>query len=255
MKIIRRCKGRLGEIVIWEDQANGSRFYLEGDIFQSHGTPAGDSQFTYVKTMASFLDQSSNVLVLGCGGGTLATMLARSGKAVTVVDHNPSSFDIAHEYFGMPNDIPCVVEDFRKYVSAETRRFDGIAIDVGGPRFCFEEQFDPATCCSIKARLLPGGRIIMNMLVGSDFDPAADKIGVQLSDDHLGAWIFDQPGSLNRNALIACSPRTARGAAKGYIEELCKTDEIPWTLRRPRRRSNSSQPIVIHIGAATERGV
>jgi len=33
----------------------------------------------------------------------------------------------------------------------------------------------------------------MNMLVGSDFDPAPDKIETQLSDHHLDAWIFDQP--------------------------------------------------------------
>ena len=133
MKVIGRHRGRLGEIVIWENQTNGTRFYLEGDIFQSHATPTGESQFTYVRVMESFLANSTNVLLLGCGGGNLATMLTRSGKTVTVVDHNPSSFDIAHQYFGMPDDIPCIIEDFRTYLPTETQQFDGIAIDVGGP--------------------------------------------------------------------------------------------------------------------------
>jgi hypothetical protein len=126
MKVIGRHQGRLGEIVIWENQTNGTRFYLEGDIFRATPTPTGESQLTYVKMMESFLANSTNVLLLGCGGGNLATMLARSGKTVTVVDHNPSSFDIARQYFGMPDDIPCIIEDFfRVYLSTETQQFDG----------------------------------------------------------------------------------------------------------------------------------
>src|SRR6516165_9627780 len=240
MKVIGRHRGRLGEIVIWEHQTSGTRFYLEGEIFQSHATPTGESQFAYVKMMESFLAHSANVLLLGCGGGNLATMLTRSGKTVTVVDHNPSSFDIARQYFGMPDDIPCIIEDFRTYLPTETQQFDGIAIDVGGPGFCFEEQFDSATCYSIKRRLAPGGRIIMNMLVGSDFEPAPDKIGAQLSHHHLDARIFDQPGLRHRNALIACLAKRDPGSSKRHVAEFCRTDEINWTPRRPRRRSNRS---------------
>jgi spermidine synthase len=68
----------------------------------------------------------------------------------------------------MPKEISCIVEDFKEYLAAETRCFDAIAIDVGGPGFCYEEQFDPATCHSITARLNPGGRAILNMLVATN---------------------------------------------------------------------------------------
>ena len=85
-------------------------------------------------------------------------------KSVTVVDHNPVSFDLAKRFFGMPKEIFCIVEDFKEYLAAETRSFDAIAIDVGGPGFCYEEQFDPATCHSITARLNPGGRAMLKCL-------------------------------------------------------------------------------------------
>ena len=98
MKVIGRFKGKLGEIYIWENERDGSRMYLEGEIFQSHSTPAGESQFKYIQMMDHFLARQSDVLVLGCGRGNLATMLARTGKAVVVVDHNPTSFDIARTY-------------------------------------------------------------------------------------------------------------------------------------------------------------
>jgi hypothetical protein len=120
-------------------------------------------------------------------------MLARQGKSVTVVDHNPVSFDIAKRFFGLPKEIPCVVADFREYLLSETRIFDGIAIGVGGPGFCFEEQFDPATCHSITARLKPSGRAILNMLVATDFDAAPDMISSDLSEGHMTSWIFDHP--------------------------------------------------------------
>jgi hypothetical protein len=104
--------------------------------------------------------------------GVVATMLARSGKSVTVVDHNAESIDIARQFFGMPQDIPCVVEDFRTFLASCNRQFGGIAVDVGGPGFCFEEQFNEETCRHIARVLAPDGRTIMNMLVGNDFDGA-----------------------------------------------------------------------------------
>jgi hypothetical protein len=73
----------------------------------------------------------------------------------------------------------------------------------------------------------------MNMLVRSDFDPAPDKIGAQLSDHHLDAWICDQPGFRHRNALIACFAKREPGSSKRRVAEFSRTDEINWTPRRP----------------------
>ena len=247
MKILGRYKGKLGDIAIWESEKTRDRFYLEGEIFQSQSSAAGESRLPYVKMMEAFLGNAKNVLLLGCGGGNLATMLTRSGKNVTVVDHDPLSFDLAKRFFGMPKKIFCIVEDFKEYLAAETRSFDGIAVDVGGPGFCYEEQFDPATCHSITARLSPGGRAILNMLVATDFDAAPDLIASDLSGGHMSSWIFDQPGLLNRNVLVASLPK-----ARGPVNKRCMTDFStttgkPWALRRARRPSYNSQPVVIDI--------
>src|SRR4029077_16064643 len=47
------------------------------------------------------------VLMIGCGGGTLGTMLARAGKRVSIVEIDPVSFRLAKRYFGLPRDIVC----------------------------------------------------------------------------------------------------------------------------------------------------
>jgi hypothetical protein len=143
-----------------------------------------------------------------------------------------------------------LVADFKEYLAVETCNFDGIAIDVGGPGFCYEEQFDPATCHSITTRLNPGGRAILNMLVATDFDAAPDLIGSDLSEGQMNAWIFDQPSLLNRNVLLACMPK-ARGAAnKRYMTEFFTNIGQRWALRRPRRPSHNSKPVVVEIACA-----
>ena len=44
--------------------------------------------------------------MIGCGGGTLRTMLTRAGQQVSIVEINPVSFTLAKRYFqylGMSN--------------------------------------------------------------------------------------------------------------------------------------------------------
>jgi hypothetical protein len=52
---------------------------------------------------------------------------------------------------------------------------------TSAPRgFQFDDASDVATCDAIRARLAPGGRIAMNVLVANDFDPIPDRIAARL---------------------------------------------------------------------------
>ena len=84
--------------------------------------------------MYFFLRQAGakDVLMIGCGGGTLATMLHRSGVAVTVVDLHKLSFDIARDYFHLPADVPCHVADGIAYLKKHRRRHDALILDAFG---------------------------------------------------------------------------------------------------------------------------
>src|SRR5713101_6109599 len=165
VRLLGRYQGRNGAIEIVECLGDGTRIYFEEGVRQSQATPDGESVFTYVKLMDELLYRAKNILVLGCGGGNLPTRLARLGKSLTIVDNNPISFVIAHEFFGLPDDLPCVVSDFRRFVYQDDTLYDGIAIDVGGPGFEFNDEFDLDTCDAIRARLAPGGRIVMNVTI------------------------------------------------------------------------------------------
>ena len=235
VRLLGRYQGRNGEIEIVECSWDGTRIYFEEGVRQSQATPDGESVFTYVKLMDELLSRSKKILMLGCGGGTLATRLARLGKRLTIVDNNPISFVIAHKFFGLPDDLPCMVSDFRKFVYDDDTLYDGIAIDVGGPGFQFNDEFNDETCEALRARLAPGGRIVMNVTVLNDIDPTPDRIAARLAGDSLRIWIVDEQGIEDRNAVIACLPEKQLNA-RPALDDILHGNLEKWSIRRGRLR-------------------
>jgi SAM-dependent methyltransferase len=236
VKLLGRYQGKNGQIDIVECSWDGTRVYFEEGIRQSQATPDGESVFTYVKLMDELLSRSKQVLVLGCGGGTLAARLSRLGKRLTIVDNNPISFVLAQKYFDLPDEVPCIVSDFRKFVFDDRAYYDAIAIDVGGPGFRFTEEFDVETCDAIRTRLAPGGRIVMNVMVANDIDPTPDRIAARLAGEELRTWIVDEQFIEDRNAVIACIPEKTLGS-RAALDRVMHHSHERWAIRRGRLRS------------------
>jgi len=165
-----------------------------------------------------------------------AVRLSHLGKRLTIVDINPMSFVLAHRYFDLPDELPCIVSDFRKFVFDDRAYYDGIAIDVGGPAFRFTEEFDADSCDAIRARLAPGGRIVMNVMVANDIDPTPDRIAARLAGEELRAWIVDEQFIEDRNAVIACIPEKTLGS-RTALDRVMHHNHERWAIRRGRLRS------------------
>src|SRR5260370_33067894 len=236
VKLLGRYQGRNGQIDIVECSWDGTRVYCEEGVRKSQATPEGESVFPYVKVRDELLSGSEQILVLGCGGGNLATRLSRRGKRLTIVDNNPISFVLAQRYFELPDELPCIVSDFRKFVFDDRAYYDGIAIDVGGPGFRFMEESDTETCGAIRSRLAPGGRIVMNVMVANDIDPAPDRIAARLAGEELQTWIVDEQGIEDRNAVIACIPGKTLGS-RPALDRVMRHSHERWAIRRGRLRS------------------
>jgi spermidine synthase len=234
MRILSSFQGRRGEIVIVEDRETSGIGYFEDGVFQSHARSDGTSLFAYVQLMVRLLRPAKNILVLGCAAGSLATMLSRQGKSVTLVDDNPLCFPIAREFFGLPADVTCFCGDFHDFLASDRTRYDGIGIDVGAFDISFDAEFDPYTCRQVRDHLGPHGRIVMNIVAKSDIDTVPDRILAKLAATDLNGWIFDEPGIPNRNAILAAVPE--RRPCLG-LKPLCEDDYIEprdWKLRRQR---------------------
>jgi len=241
MHVLARFAGPNGEICVLEDPSTGARLYREGGVMQSRVRAGGEADVGYVCLMASLLEKSAEVLLLGCGGGALAGMLHRRGSRVTVVEVNPVSFQLARTFFWMPNGIECITADVREIASPPGRTFDAIGIDVGGPRFSYEEVLSAATLARTRRALRAGGRIAVNISLEAPDDPVPGRIADRFKAQGLDVWVFaERPFSNELNTVIlASSEREAPSA-------LAKVGGNGWSLAhlaggRMRHRNRSRQ--------------
>jgi spermidine synthase len=227
MPVLVRFAGPNGEISVVEDLSTGARLYREGGVVQSRVLAGGEAGVDYIVLMAELL-VGGDVLLLGCGGGSLAGMLHRRGRTVTVVDVNPISFQLARIFFWMPNAIECITGDIRDFARRETRTFNAIGIDVGGPRFSYEEFLDCATIAHIRRLLRRGGRIAVNIAYEVIDDPVPGRIATLLKAEGLDVWMFceNTTEAIEANAVVLASARVEKPAA------LAALAEPHWSLAR-----------------------
>jgi hypothetical protein len=193
LRVLARFAGPQGEIRVLEEAATGARHYEEGGITQSRVLPGGEAGVEYVRLMAGLLAGCNRVLLLGCGGGALATMLHRLGSEVTVVEANPLSFKLARTFFWMPAGIECIAADMREIAAPPAGTVGGIGIDVGGPQFSYEGVITAAAIARLRGALREGGRIAVNISLEAPDDPIPGRIADRLAAAGLEVWAFTEP--------------------------------------------------------------
>ena len=106
---LTKTRNEFGEITNADGRLAGSLIYRQGGWRQSEADRNGVSLAPYVHAIFGLVAQTSahKILMIGCGGGTLGTMLADAGRAVTVVDINPQLIALARQYFSLPEGVTC----------------------------------------------------------------------------------------------------------------------------------------------------
>jgi cyclopropane fatty-acyl-phospholipid synthase-like methyltransferase len=196
---------------IVQDSLTGKVSYWQKEYHQSAADAHGVSTADYIHAMYFFLMQAQarDVLMIGCGGGTLATMLARSNVAVTVVDLHKLSFDIARKYFQLHNDVICHVDDGIAYLKTNRRCHDAIVLDAFGEGGMPADFMQPDFFKLARARLKPRNSLfLMNVIVDDDDDRTPDIL-VRAMHAHWGrVRLLDTDGWVDRNAVIAAGAVT-----------------------------------------------
>ena len=244
MRVLARFYGPNGRISVVEEVGTGIRHYEEAGVSQSCVMAGGEAGVDYIRLMAELLVGTDNALLLGCGGGALASMLHRRGAKVTVVDVNPISFQLARTFFWMPSAITCVTADMRPFLRDETRSFQAIGIDVGGPRFSYDAVLDSASIAHVRRRLRPGGRVAINISCEAPDDPVPARIADKLKAQGLEVWVFMEnvPCPQELNAIILASDRREKSQA------LAKIGGNGWLLARL-----SAPPVLTAVKPARAR--
>jgi spermidine synthase len=197
--------------VIVQDNRTGKVSYWQKDYHQSASDARGISTADYIHAMYFFLHQvkAKTVLMIGCGGGTLATMLHSQGVKVAIVDIHKLSFDIARDYFHLPADIPCHVADGIAYLKKHRQRHDAIILDAFGEGGMPAQFMQPAFFKLAKSRLKPRNALfLMNVIVADDDDSTPDDLVRTMRAQWRGVRLLDTDGWVDRNAVIAAGAVT-----------------------------------------------
>jgi spermidine synthase len=206
VKSSRKDPALAGGMIVEQNNATGRVSYWQSGDHHSEADRNGVSLAEYIHAMYGLIRQakSRSVLMIGCGGGTLATMLQRAGVTVVIVDIDAMSFEIAHRYFHMPEDIECHVADGLAFLKRDPRRFDAVVLDAYSNKQIPKQFLKASFFALVKARLTKrGGIFLSNLIVADDDDPRPDQIMRTMRATWRNVRILDSPGWLNRNAVLA----------------------------------------------------
>lgn len=208
MPLLKQFKTPFGTIRIIQNR-DGTRAYYQNGSFHSQANKRGVSICAYAHVVSEIARQKKarKVLVIGCGGGTLPTMLRHLGAAVTVVDINEAAFTIARDYFRMPKDVMCVTQDGLLYVRTTKARYDAVVIDVFGAENKVPAGFTAKAFFADAGKILKrNGVVIMNVMAKDHKDRQAQRIAKNLKASGLAPTIYDWSAEDDRNIIIAGGP-------------------------------------------------
>ncbi len=191
-------------VAILQDNKAGQISYLQHGLEQSMADPNGISLADYIHAIFGLLLQAKvrDVLLIGCGGGTLATMLRARRVKVTMLDINETSFAIARQHFRLPPSVKCHVADGCAFLAASAHRYDAIVLDAYS-RDSIPRQFQTKAFMSLAAsRLTRRGFLIANVMA----DGARDRKVRRLTRLMESAWanvrVLSVKGRAHGNVLV-----------------------------------------------------
>jgi len=197
-------ESRFGLISILRTKRTGSVIYRQAGHFQSEADGQGISLASYIHAIFGLIAQtcSRHVLMIGCGGGTLATMLVKARQEVTIVDADPAAFELGRRYFRLPTTVRCKTDDGYAFLTADANVYDAIVLDAfEGNRIPAHLQ-SPAFFRQVRRRLNPSGCVLANVHVTHDLDHAPDRLATGMANVFPQVRVLDTQGIVNRNAIV-----------------------------------------------------
>jgi spermidine synthase len=157
------------------------------------------------------LQQSGErVLMIGCGGGTLGTMLARAGRRVSIVEIDKTSFAVARRYFGLPRQVKCHVADGLAFMQKTRRRYDTLIIDAFIGENIPSHMKGSAFFKAVVRCLRKNGVAMINVCLERKSDLTADRIAAGFRRHGWATRILDSPGAERNTIVVAGNVRALR---------------------------------------------
>jgi predicted membrane-bound spermidine synthase len=214
MREIDCRQGRFGKIRIMERRRDGARLYCTGDGVQTMSTPDGTSLFGYVHAIKLLIGTVRTVLMLGGGGGSLATMLARRGVNTTVVDIDPVAEEIARRYFGLDHRVRWITEDAGTFLRSCPDRFDAVVIDACDERGAVKAFATTESLVESLGVLRGDGSLVLNLANNGGPEIPAWQLASAMVDRGFNATLYRPSLGNEGNELLHVIVGRQRGPIK-----------------------------------------
>ena len=216
---------------VYVSERHGVRsLHIGSDTIQSSMRLArpNDLELSYTRSMMAFLlfgPEPERVLMIGLGGGSLAKFIFQRlpDTRVQAVEVNPRVLAIARQYFHVPPDdarFEVIVADGARHVEREDVSADVILLDGYEADRHVPELATPEFYAACRARLRPGGVLVVNLWGG-------DKLFYTLSkriEDAFPGGTLCLPAERPGNVIVFGFERNpgplAWGALQGRAREL-----------------------------------
>jgi spermidine synthase len=201
---IAEDRSQFGVVAVYQSQHRASYLYQHGNVPQSEADDRGISLAYYIHALFGLVRQTGarRVLIIGCAGGSLATLLATTGIEVVAVDVNPVAFVFAHRYFRLPKAVKCSIADGADYLQSASKDFDIIVLDAYSRDVFPGHLRSPDFLALARARLNSGGCLLANVYVVDDRDRALPALAAAAARVWPVVRVLDSPGAVNRNAIL-----------------------------------------------------
>ena len=202
MRILAEREGLFGPIRVMERQSDRARLYCINASVQTMIRADGVSVFGYIHAAKLLVEPAQSVLIVGGGGGSLATMLARRGKRVTVVDVDPAAEELARTYFDLDERVEWVTAGALRFIAGSGLTFDGVVIDACDADGLIDPFSNAATLECILAKACPNGSLVINLVHEDDAPPRGEHLARRLAERGLSASLFRAEDGWEGNEVL-----------------------------------------------------
>ena len=202
MRELARQRGRFGCIRILERKSDGARLYCIEDSVQTMIRADGVSMFGYVHAAKLLLGSARTVLIVGGAGGSLATMLARAGHDVTVLDIDPAAEALARDYFGLDLRVRWITGDLFSFCDVHHEVFDAVCVDACDADGLVGGFDDPDMLIAVMALACPDGSLVLNLVHEDGAPPWGASLAAQIAARGFNATLFRSEEGWEGNELL-----------------------------------------------------
>jgi len=178
-------------------------------VNQTTGAPR--QPYVYAaETAVELFDRPGRLLLLGLGGGATAQVFARRQWEVDAVEIDTRVVDAARRWFGLkPYHARVIVDEARRYLKTSQERYDVVFFDAFGSAAIPFHLVTREAFAEARARLRPGGIVMLNVETIGWQDPLAHAIVATLGTafPHVVALPTDEPPDALGNVIVMGSDR------------------------------------------------